>query len=242
MRKTVKILGVPIDQVTNETAFERFQLLIGQEGCSMIFTPNTEIVMAASSDETLKNTLAESDLCIPDGIGLIYASKIKKLGLTERVTGVDLMGRILQFCNNSHQSIYIVGGKPGIAEKACQNIKNKFKNIEIKGYRDGYFEEKEETKVIDQINQVKPNVLFVALGAPKQEKWIYKHRHRLKANVAIGVGGSVDIWAGTAKRAPQIYQKLGLEWFYRLLKEPWRYKRMMVLPKFMIKVLLSKDR
>lgn len=242
MRKTTNILGVPIDIVTNKSAFEKFRSLLKEEKCSVIFTPNSEIVMAASKDEGLKKVLKESDLCIPDGIGLIYASKIHNLGLTERVTGVDFMYKILSYCNDYDKSIYILGGKPGVAEMACKNIHKKFPNVKIKGFADGYFKKEEERKIIERINGLKPDILFVGLGAPKQEIWIHQYKDKLNVKVAMGVGGSIDIWAGTAKRAPEIFQKLGLEWFYRLIKEPWRYKRMMVLPKFMIKVLFHNQK
>lgn len=241
MRNTAEIFGVPIDKVTLEEAFNNFKNFILKEELSIITTPNTEIVMAARKDSELLEVLKNSSMNIPDGIGLVYASRIHRLGIPERVTGVDLMKRILEYCNDIKGSIFILGGKPGVAEKACENIKKRFNNIEIKGFEHGYFNSKDEQRIIEKINKAKVDVLFVALGAPRQEKWIYRNREKLKVKVAMGVGGSVDIWAGTAKRAPVIYQKLGLEWFYRLLKEPWRYKRMMVLPKFMIKVISSKD-
>jgi len=241
MRKITTIFGVPIDMVTLETAVDRFDVLFKKPDVSLIFTPNTEIVMKAKEDSQLKEALLGADMNIPDGIGLILASKIHKLGLKERVTGIDLMDRILNYCDNSKKSIYILGGKPGVAAKACANIKKKFTSIVIKGHCHGYFTEKDEIGIIDEINKLKPDILFVALGAPRQEKWIYKNRKLLDVKVAMGVGGSVDVWAGTVKRAPVIYQKLGLEWFYRLLKEPLRYKRMMALPKFMLKVIFSKN-
>lgn len=241
MRKTTKIYGVPIDVVNLESAFERFKQLLDRSGFSFICTPNTEIVMAAKNDEKLSNVLKSSDMNIPDGIGLIIASKIHKLGLIERVTGVDMMENILEFCNYSRKSIYILGGKPGVAEMAIKNIKDKFSNIEVKGYRDGYFNEEDENEIINNINNLSPDVLFVCLGAPKQEKWMYEHSKNLTVKVAMGVGGSVDIWAGTAKRAPKFFIIFGLEWLYRLFKEPWRFKRMLILPKFMLEVLRRKD-
>lgn len=241
MREIASIFGVPIDKVSLKTAMGRFMDIIEKEDTGFITTPNTEIVMLAKQDEELKEVLQNSDMNIPDGIGLIYASKIHKLGLGERVTGVDLMKKILNYCNDNGKSIYILGGKPGVAEKASINIKKVFSKIKIAGHQNGYFNAEDERAIIDRINELKPDILFVALGAPRQEKWIYKHKKSINTRVAIGVGGSIDIWAGTAKRAPKIYQDLGLEWFYRLIKEPWRYKRMMVLPKFMIKVLLSKE-
>lgn len=241
MRDTTKIFGSPIDIVSLEGAFDRFKYLLERNRFSMIFTPNTEIIMVAKKDRELKEVLIASDMNIPDGIGLVIASKLHKLGLIERVTGVDMMDRILKFCNYTKKSIYILGGKPGVAEAAANNINRHYPNIEIKGFHHGYFKDKDEIKVVDKINEQKPDILFVALGAPRQEKWIYKHSKILNTKVAMGVGGSIDIWAGTAKRAPKIFQSLGLEWFYRLLKEPWRVKRMMSLPRFLIQVIITRD-
>lgn len=240
MRKTANILGVPIDIVTLEGALDRIIEFLKNSGCKMVTTPNTEIIMAAEEDPELSKILTSSDLCIPDGIGLIYASRIHKLGLLERVPGVDLMKKILEYSNIAEKSIFILGGRPGVAEAACKNIKNSFKSIRIVGFNDGYFNHEDEKKIINEINSLRPDILFVALGAPRQEKWMYEHKSELHVKVAMGVGGSVDIWAGTAKRAPVLFQRLGLEWLYRLIKEPWRYKRMLALPKFIIKILLKK--
>ncbi|MBF8983382.1 WecB/TagA/CpsF family glycosyltransferase [Lutibacter sp. B2] len=241
MRDRVEIMGVPIDKGNLNDARERFIRLLEEESCSTIITPNTEIVMEAQKDHKLLNVIKNADLVIPDGIGLIYASKIKRKGLTDRVTGVDLMYKVLEYCDRNSKKIYIFGGKPGVSEKATENILKKFPNINVVGNRSGYFKLEEEQEIIENINKSEPDILFTGLGAPKQEKWMDQYKSQLKVRVAMGVGGSVDIWAGTAQRAPEIYQKLGLEWLYRLKKEPWRYKRMMMLPKFMIKVLLSKE-
>lgn len=240
MIKRIEIMGVPIDAVDMTEAEAHASAFFEQESLRVIYTPNTEIVMAAQQDKILLDAIKAADLVIPDGIGLIYASRILKKGLKERVTGVDLMGRILSYCNQQEKSIYILGGKPGVAQQACVNIRARFPHLKIAGFRNGYFQEDETDQIIKEVNQSCADILFVGLGAPKQEKWIYQHRKALETKIAMGVGGGVDIWAGTVKRAPVIYQKLGLEWFYRLLKEPWRYKRMMSLPKFMIKVLFSK--
>lgn len=238
---SIKILGVKIHKVNMEEAFNHVVYLFKRGQFSMIFTPNTEIVMTAKDDSDLRNIFSDADLVIPDGIGLIYASNIHHLGLEERVTGVEMMDKILKFCNTTKKSIYILGGKPGVAEKACENIADTYPNLRIKGCHDGYFDEEEEYKILDKINEAKPDVLFVALGAPRQEKWIYKHRKILNTTVAMGVGGGVDIWAGEVKRAPKVFQNLGLEWFYRLIKEPSRIKRMTAIPKFMVRVILTKD-
>ena len=237
----VKILGIRISKLNMEGAYNTFLSFFEDDTVNTIYTPNTEIVMQAQNDNDLKEVLHDGDLVIPDGIGLIYASKIHGLGLEDRVTGVDLMDKILKYCNSTRRSIYILGGKPEVADRACENILETYPNIKIKGCRDGYFTEEDELKIVDKINEVKPDILFVALGAPKQEMWIDKYKKILNTKVAMGVGGGVDIWAGTSKRAPKFFQNLGLEWLYRLMREPYRIGRMMALPRFMIKVLISRD-
>ncbi|MGB3368661.1 MAG: WecB/TagA/CpsF family glycosyltransferase [Acidaminobacteraceae bacterium] len=237
----VKILGIKISKLNMDEAYNAFLSFFEDDMVKTIYTPNTEIVMQAQNNNELKEVLHDGDLVIPDGIGLIYASKIHGLGLKDRVTGVDLMDKILKYCNSTRKSIYILGGKPEVAKRACDNILQTYPNIRVKGFRDGYFNDEDELKIVDKINEVKPDILFVALGAPKQEIWIDKHKKILNTKVAMGVGGGVDIWAGTSKRAPKFFQNLGLEWLYRLILEPSRIGRMMALPKFMIKVLISRD-
>lgn len=238
--EAVRIFGVRFDNVTASEAKRRFIAMMESGGLKTIYTPNTEIIMKAQEDPTFKQVLNEGDLVIPDGIGVVLASKIHHLGLSERVPGIELMGLMLEFCNRAGKSIYLFGGAPGIAEMASEKILSTYPNLKIVGIRDGYFKEEDVWSILDDINEKKPDILFVALGAPKQEKWIHQHKKTLNAKVAMGVGGALDVWSGTVKRAPVIYQKLGLEWFYRLLKQPSRIGRMMSLPKFMIKVILTK--
>jgi N-acetylglucosaminyldiphosphoundecaprenol N-acetyl-beta-D-mannosaminyltransferase len=238
--KSVKIFGVRFDNVDAEEANKQFIALMGSDKLGMIYTPNTEIIMKAQDDPEFKAILNEGDLVIPDGIGVVLASKIHHLGLTERVPGIELMTMMLEYCNRTGKSIYLFGGQPKVAELAAIKIKETYPNVKIAGTRDGFFESNQEISILDDINEKKPDILFVALGAPKQEKWISKYKKTINAKVAMGVGGSLDVWAGTVKRAPVIFQKTGLEWFYRLLKQPTRIMRMMSLPKFMIKVILTK--
>ncbi len=239
--KSVKIFGVRIDCVDMDGAFNKFLALLNRERTSAIYTPNTEMIMMAENDREFKEVMNSADLVIPDGIGLIYASKIHNLGLTDRVPGIELMDRILKYCHTTRRSIYLFGGKPGTADLAGQKILEKYPNIVIKGIENGYFDQSDENRIINSINEAKPDVLFVALGAPKQEKWIAKNRRTLNAHVAMGVGGSLDVYAGNVKRAPVFFQKLGIEWMHRLLKEPSRIGRMMALPKFMIKVITTRN-
>lgn len=239
--KSIKILGVKINKVTNKEAFDCFVELLKENETASIFTPNPEIVMMAQKDEELKKAIFESNLVIPDGIGLIFASNIYHLGLSERVAGFDLMGEMLEYSNRRKLKVFLLGAKPGVAEKAKENINNQYKNINIVGVHHGYFDEKESLEVLDLVNEKKPDILFVALGAGKQEKWISKNRKIINASVAMGVGGALDVWAGDVKRAPEFFIKLNLEWLYRLIKQPSRFKRILEIPKFMLKVLLNRQ-
>lgn len=234
------IFDVPIDKVNMKQAVDTVEGFLSEDKLHMVATPNAEIVMMAQKDPEYKDILNKTDLNVPDGSGVIFASKIYKEDLPERVAGFDLMMELIKVASAKKYKIYLLGAKSDVVKGAYLNLKKQYSEIDIVGFHDGYFSKDDEAEIINDINEKKTDLLFVALGAPKQEKWIYENRDKLKAKVAIGVGGSFDVIAGKVTRAPEIYRKLGLEWFYRLLKEPWRYKRMMALPKFAVKVLFSK--
>lgn len=240
MRNTVDILGVPVDYVTMDKAVERALSFLSEESVKSIYTPNAEIMMAAQREPQLKKVLGEADLLVADGAGVVLASKIMGKALPERVAGFDLVNRIFQTPRESKIKFFLFGGKPGIAEKAGEKILSMYKDVEMAGYRNGYFSKNDESGIIDQINSSDADILLVALGAPKQEFWIQEHKSKLKVKICIGVGGSLDVFAGCAKRAPVFFQKNGLEWLYRLYKEPWRYKRMLDLPRFVILALRTR--
>lgn len=244
--KRIRILDVPVDMVNNKQAMDIFEGLMELPGCSLIVTPNSEIIMNATKDAELKMLIEEAGLIIPDGIGLVYASKIIKQPLSERVTGVDFLTSILAYLEKTGKSIYLLGSKPAneerasVAQLAAEHMLMKYPNLKVAGTHDGYFTKEDEENLVNEINESGAEFLCVALGAPKQEKFIFEHRDEFKhIRAGIGVGGSLDVWAGTAKRAPQFYQDHGLEWLYRFIKEPTRYKRMAQLPLFMIKVLTT---
>lgn len=241
-REKVNILGVQVDKVDIEGALQRVRTFLQTEGLKTIFTPNTEMVMAALKDRELLQLLNKGDLVVPDGIGLVYASRKYGNPLPERVAGYDLMMEILNVLSMEGKSIFLLGGEPGIAQKAAEKIKHFFQGIQVKGCYHGFFDEQENDRIIEKINSLKPDVLFVAMGAPKQEKWIYRFKDKLNVRIAMGVGGSFDVLAGRVKRAPAVFRKLGLEWFYRLITQPWRAKRMTALPKFALKVIFDKER
>lgn len=205
--------------------------------------------MNASKDEALADLIREADLVIPDGIGLVYASKFLGKPLNERVTGIDFADAALKKLSEQGKSAYFLGSKPdggngiSVARMAAEKKMAEYPGLVVSGARDGYFKEDEEEAIVEDINASGAELLLVALGSPKQEKFIYKHQHRLvNVKAAIGVGGSLDVWAGTLKRAPEFYQKHGLEWLYRLIQEPSRYKRMAAIPLFMVKVVMTKGR
>lgn len=247
--ESINIFGVKIHNTSLDEVTDLLKEFLQEDRLRVIYTPNTEIVMAAKDDEDLKNLLNKGDLIIPDGIGLIYGSRIQKKPLKERVTGFDTSMKLLEIGNQMGYSIYLLGGEEGVAKDAAANIKDNYPNMKIAGYHHGFFKgshlglsnEEEEMEIIKDINEKNPDIIFVGLGFPRQEIWIDANRDKLKSRIIIGNGGVMDILSGNAKRAPEIYQNLGLEWFYRLMKEPSRIKRQLVLPKFMLQVLFNRD-
>lgn len=244
MRDTITILGVPIDRVTTNSVGEITEKLIQEsnKSCKMIFAPNVEFIMRAQKDEEFFNILKQSSLSTPDSIGVIIGAKLQKKFFPERIPGQAYFRKVIELSNEKGYSIYLLGGEPGIAKKAKENLLKLYPNVNIVGFHDGYFDEKGEKEVINEINKLQPNVLFVALGAPKQEKWIAKHRHELKVDVAAGQGGTYDYEAGKIKRAPKWVQKIGIEWLWRLIRQPKRIIRQSVLPVYLFKVLFAKDK
>lgn len=243
MRDTITILGIPIDRITKKQAGEITERLIQESNktCKMIFAPNVEFIMYAQKDKEYYELLKKSDLSTPDSIGVMLGAKLQHKQFKERIPGQTYFREIIELSNQKGYSIYLLGGQEGIAEKAKENLKKIYPNVNIVGTHHGYFNEQEEKKVIDEINQLQPNVLFVALGAPRQEKWIAKHKKELKVDVATGQGGTYDYEAGKIKRAPKLIQKMGMEWLWRLILQPSRIVRMRVLPIYFIKILLAKD-
>ena len=234
------ILGVRIDEVNMEEALEKAKEFLNSDQINMIFTPNPEFIINADKDEEFKNILNSSSLNIPDGNGIVWASKKLKKPLKERVAGFDFIHKIFELGNDNDISFYFLGAKPGVAEKAKDKLKEKYTDIKIVGTRDGYFDPDEEECIVKDINKSNTDVLLVALGSPKQEKFIYKYRDKLKCRIAIGVGGCLDVISGNVKRAPKIFIKLKLEWLYRGLTDIKRLKRLVAIPQFMIKVLRAK--
>ncbi|MCM1136914.1 MAG: WecB/TagA/CpsF family glycosyltransferase [Clostridium sp.] len=200
-----------------------------------IVTLNAEILYKAQTDPRLLQVINQAELVTPDGSGIVLAAQKLCGRQIERVTGIDLMQELCRQSAACGWRVYLLGAKPGVAEAAAQNLQSKYGTL-VCGWHDGYFSEDEQAWIIGEINEKKPDILFVGLGAPRQEFWIAENRSRLRVPLLIGVGGCFDVISGNLKRAPLFFQRLGLEWLWRLLKEPWRFGRMLALPKFVLLV------
>ncbi|MDD6563478.1 MAG: WecB/TagA/CpsF family glycosyltransferase [Clostridiales bacterium] len=239
MKDKVNILGVWVDMVNIPRAVDKIMQFFNDDGLHKVYTPNSEIIMAAYKDDNFRDILNDAELLTADGIGVVYASKILGKPITERAAGYDILCEILERIKGTSRSVFLFGGKPGVAETAEEKLKERYPGIVIAGTRNGYFKPEEEEDIVSQINSSGAELLLVCLGAPKQELWINKYKDKLNVKVAMGVGGSLDVFAGTALRAPDFYCKHGLEWFYRLMKQPSRAGRMLALPKFGFTVLFK---
>lgn len=239
MRNTVEIVGVKVDNVDFVEAQARVKEFLESEHLNMIFTPNSEILLDAVKDRELGDILNNAQLVIPDGIGVVIASKFYGTPLKERVTGVDLSAQMLALGALNGSKVFLLGATQESVEAAAVKIKEIYNGIEVVGIRNGYFTEDEEAEIVENISSSQADILLVGLGAPKQEKFISKYKDRLGVKIALGCGGGIDIISGTVKRAPEFYQKAGLEWFYRLLKQPSRFMRITKLPKFILLALFD---
>lgn len=228
-------LGVDVSSETYEQLTSQLLKNIDQNKKSFIVAINPEKIMKAQEDESLRELLNKATYQIPDGIGVIIASMIKRGKIRKRVTGIDMMLHICETATTNGKKIFLYGAKPGVVDVAKQKLEEKYPGIDIAGTLHGY--EKDQTVVAETINASQADIIFVALGSPVQEKWIINNMNCLTPKVYQGVGGSFDVVSGRLKRAPAFFQKLGLEWLYRLLKEPWRWRRQLILPKFLMKVI-----
>jgi len=229
----IEVLGIHFDDLTLEQAAERGAAMLEEDRFHYVVTPNPEFILSAEKDEEFRKVINGADLVIPDGIGVIYSAKILGTPLPERVPGIEFAGKMLEVLNEKGGRLFLLGAKPGVAEKAGENILKKFPNIVLCGTQDGYF--KDEEDVLLKVAAARPDLMFVCLGAPKQEKWMARWGQHTGARLAIGLGGVLDVYAGNVERAPESWQKLGLEWAYRLKKEPQRFGRMARLPLVLVK-------
>ena len=243
MEDRVKIFGVEIDNLTLDEIGEKTKRLVNtsNKNCNLIVAPNVEFIMQAQKDREFFDILKSAKLATPDSVGVTLAGKKQKKPFKERIPGQSYLRKVFEVGEKEGWTFYLLGGEGDVPKKAKEHLEGIYPKAKIVGVHEGFFKEDSEEKVIEEINSLKPNVLFVAMGAPMQEKWIYENRNKLKVDIAAGQGGTFDYEAGTVKRAPVWMQKCGIEWLWRLIKEPKRIKRMVVLPIFFLKVVFSKD-
>ena len=229
------ILGVGVDDLTLPEAIGAGQALLEQPGFHYVVTPNPEFILSARKNAAFREVLNAADLSLPDGIGVVYAAKLLGRPLKGRAPGVDFAQGLMAWMAQEGKSLFLLGAKPGVAEQAADKLRRSYPGLDIRGTHDGYFQE--NGPVIEANKASGADVVFVCRGAPKQELWMAQNGPATGANLAVGLGGCLDVFAGNVRRAPERWQKLGLEWLYRLLKEPSRIKRMIKLPLILVYAL-----
>jgi len=237
MAERVRILGVGVDPMTCEAVLARIRAFVEAEGAHQVVTVNPEFVMQARSDAAFRRVLNEADLALADGIGLVWAARLLGHRLPERVAGSDLVPLIAQRAAERGWRLYLLGAAPGVAAQAAQRLRECYPGLRIAGTYAGAPARELEGAIVDRVRAAHPDILFVAYGAPAQDLWIARNLDRLGVPVAMGVGGALDFIAGRTKRAPRWVQRLGLEWLHRLVHQPWRWRRMLALPRFAWAVL-----
>jgi N-acetylglucosaminyldiphosphoundecaprenol N-acetyl-beta-D-mannosaminyltransferase len=231
-RQTLNILGVWVDNVNYDQALSLIEGFIDSRTPHQVVTVNPEFIVAAQSDDEFRRILNASSLALPDGVGLLWAARFLGRPLQERVTGTDTMQHLAALAARKGYRLFLLGAAPGVAVETAARLCEAYPGVTIVGTHAGSPAPEEEDEIVGMVQRAKPDILFVAYGAPAQDKWIARNLARLGVPVAMGVGGAFDFISGRAKRAPLWVQRLGLEWLHRLLHEPWRWRRMLALPKF----------
>jgi N-acetylglucosaminyldiphosphoundecaprenol N-acetyl-beta-D-mannosaminyltransferase len=232
MPQRIDILGVPVDAVDMAGALDFLgDHIASGKGCATVFAVNPEKVMRARTDTALRDLLGSATLLIPDGIGVVVAARWLGLGRFGRVPGSELMPNLCARAAERGHSVFLFGARPVVNEAAAETLLRRYPGLTIAGRQDGYIEEADMPGLVDRINASGADILFVALGSPRQEAWMHAHAGGLTVKVAQGVGGTLDVIAGRVNRAPPLFRALHLEWFYRLLREPrrlWRQRALVV--------------
>lgn len=229
----VPILGVPFSAHTmDETVALLVEKVEQGERAFHVVTANPEIVMQTLRNPDYAAAVRGADLVVPDGVGILVGARILGHSIPERVAGYDLLHRLMAEADRRRWRVFLLGATPESNEGALRALQRQYPGAVYVGHSHGYFTPEEEEAVVQRIEEARPHLLFVSLGVPRQELFIARHKHRF-TGVCMGTGGSFDVLAGKVKRAPRLWQRLGLEWLYRLVQEPWRWRRMLDLPRFL---------
>lgn len=234
-----RLLGARIDRPSFSEIVSYLESHRKQGRFTHLITANALMLLELERDAELRRVFEEAELVVPESSGLACAAALKGIRPLERIPGIDLMQMLCSEAARREWSVFLLGAKPGVTARAAANLGKKYPGIKIAGTAHGYFNPAEEKDLLQKIQDAKPDLLFVGLNAPGQEKWIRKNAASFGAACAMGVGGSFDVLAGNLRRAPLFFQKAGLEWLFRLAQEPWRLRRMVKLPVFLVKALLS---
>ncbi len=235
------LMGVPIHDVTLAEAVVWVGRWLTRGGSYQIATVNPEFLMQARRDAAFRATLQGAALCVPDGIGVVWAARRRGKRLRERVAGVELTERLVAEAARCGWRVYFLGAAPGVAEQAAARLQERYPGLQVAGCYAGSPALAEEAALVARVREARPDLLFVAYGAPAQDLWLARNLARTGATVGMGVGGSLDFIAGITRRAPAWMRRLGLEWLHRLIRQPWRWRRQLVLPQFALLVLLRRD-
>ncbi len=236
----VSILGLPIQNVTMDEAVNDVYSFFAARESKMVVTPNAEILQMFDRQSEVKDALLQADYVVPDGVGILLAAKRMGTPVKEKVAGVELATHLLERSAREGKRIYFLGAKPGVAQIAKECLEKEMPGIQIVGVQDGYFKPEEEPAVIEEINRLDVDMLFVCLGAPKQELWMAAHKKDLRVGVMLGLGGTLDVLGRQVRRAPRWMIRLRLEWLYRIIKEPHRIGRVARLPIFLMGIKKEK--
>lgn len=242
MSGSIDILGVRVDAVTYDQVLDIMTTWIDQGGPHQIATVNPEFVMAAQRDAQFRRTLSGADLCVADGVGLLWAARLLGQRLPERVTGSDLVPLVARTAAARGWRVYLLGAAPGVADATAAILVNQNPTLRVAGSFSGSPSAADAPAIVAWVRHARPDVLFVAYGAPAQDLWIAKHGAELGVPVMMGVGGAFDHIAGVQRRAPGWIQRVQLEWFYRLVTQPWRWRRQLALPRFALAMLAARIR
>ena len=234
---TVKLFGIPVSKWGMQDTVKYLTAAAESDKPHQVITANPIMVMAALESPAYMEIMKHAELIVPDGTGVVWAAAKAGNPVAERVAGYDLLHELMKVGEQRAWRFYLLGSSPEVIQATAERLGQMYPGATLVGWRDGYFGPDQDLEVVKTIKDLQPHVLFVARGADTQEPWISKYKDKLGVPIMMGVGGSFDVIAGKAKRAPVIMQNLKLEWFYRLAKEPWRYKRMLALPKFVIEVM-----
>lgn len=238
-----KILSVNLTTLSKKEILQKILLRAKQKKQTVIFTPNTQILLRADKNKNESMLLNSASINIPDGIGVVIASRINHGKIKNRISGIDIAEKILLLSQKAGYKIFLLGGSYGVAKKAKKNLCARYPKLKICGTHHGYFDKsgKENEALIKAINRASPDIIFVCMGYPLQEKWIIQNKNKLHSvKILIGLGGSLDVWSGKARRAPMPLQIIGLEWLYRTIKEPRRAKIFLDIPRFLCRALQDK--